>query len=138
MKKKKHNAGGLDSWDQTDLESADEKVLERRLHELKLQLKMEASAKRVSYLLESQSRVLSLLFCNVESISFQKKKTKSEVSSESDSSDSDSSVSTDSSSSTNRYNHRKSSSVSEEDRRRLVVVDFKTVAKQCKNRRGTL
>lgn len=41
-KKKKHNRSilNLDSWDQTDLEDADEKVLERRLHQLKLQLQM--------------------------------------------------------------------------------------------------
>lgn len=30
----------LDSWDQSDLEFADEKVLEKRLHQLKLQLRL--------------------------------------------------------------------------------------------------
>lgn len=42
-KKKKHGSSSLnnlDSWDQTDLEDADEKVLERRLHQLKMQLQM--------------------------------------------------------------------------------------------------
>ena len=48
-RKRKHSKNslvGLELWDQTDLEDADEKVLERRLHQLKMQLEMDQDGER--------------------------------------------------------------------------------------------
>ena len=42
----KNSSVGLESWDQTDLEDADEKVLEKRLHQLKMQLEMDQDGER--------------------------------------------------------------------------------------------
>ncbi|XP_065201903.1 peptidyl-prolyl cis-trans isomerase G-like isoform X2 [Planococcus citri] len=129
-KKKKHaKSVNLDSWDQSDLEFADEKVLEKRLHQLKLQLRLAQDDSADSGRSSKHAK--------------NKKKPPSDDSGSSDSddsSDSDSSFSSASSSSVNRCDNRKSSSGSDDNRKKRArtALNNKTHVKDYKSHRSPI